>query len=69
MKKQHKKWLGRALVFAGLTTALVLGIIGYGKTKHRPTPPPPKKVVNIEVLDAKAKPHFDAANRNILYEG
>ena len=65
MKKQHKKWLGRALVFAGLTAALVLGIIGYCKTKNRPTPPPPKKTVSIEVLDAKAKPHFDEANGNI----
>lgn len=65
MKKQHKKWLGRALVFAGLSAALALGIIGYYTTKHRPTPPAPKKVVNIEVLDTKAKPHFDEANRNI----
>jgi len=65
MKKQHKKWLGRALVFAGLSAALVLGVIGYCTMKHRPTPPAPKKVVNIEVLDAKAKPHFDEANRNI----
>lgn len=65
MKKQHKKWLGRAIVFAGLSAALALGIIGYCTIKHRPTPPAPKRMVNIEVLDAKAKPHFDEANRNI----
>ena len=65
MKKQHKKLLGMALTFAGLTAALALGIIGSCTAKHRAVSAVPKHTVSIEELDAKAKPHFDAANRNI----
>ncbi len=65
MKKQHKKWLGMALVFAGLSAALVLGIIGSCTAKHRTVSSVPKQTVSIEELDAKAKPHFKAAEKNI----
>lgn len=57
-------WQG-SCPLGGLTPALVLDIIGYYRTKHRPTPPPSKKEVNNELLDAKGQPHFDEVNRNI----
>ena len=72
MKKQLKKWSGRTLVYAGLSAALVLGIIGsfYCVVKHHSVPPAvvpeqQQKKVDIEKLDAKAKPHFKAAEQNI----
>lgn len=65
MKKQHKKWLGMAFVFAGLSAALVLGIIGSRTAKTRTVSAVPKQTVSIEALDAKAKPHFKAAEQNI----
>ena len=67
MKKTHPE-LGRAFVFAGLTTALALGIIGscyYRRHTGVVTTTPPRQISRIEMLDAQARPHFDEARRNI----
>ena len=62
------KKLGRTLVFAGLTAALALGIIGscyYHRHPGAITTTTPKQISRIAMLDAQAKPHFDEAHRNI----
>ena len=67
MNKTHPE-LGRAFVFAGLTAALALGIIGSCCYRRHPgavTTTPPRQISRIEMLDAQAKPHFDEARRNI----
>ena len=67
MNKTHPE-LGRAFVFAGLTAALALGIIGsccYRRQSRAVTTTTPKQISRIEMLDAQARPHFDEARRNI----
>jgi len=67
MNKTHHE-LGRAFVFAGLTAALALGIIGsccYHRHPGAITTSNPRQISRIEMLDAQAKPHFDEARRNI----
>ena len=67
MNKKHYE-LGRAFVFAGLTAALALGIIGSCCYRRHPgaiTTTTPKQISRIAMLDAQAKPHFDEARRNI----
>ena len=67
MNKTHPE-LGRAFVFAGLTAALALGIIGSCCYRRHPgaiTTTSPKQISRIAMLDAQAKPHFDEARRNI----
>ena len=67
MNKTHPE-LGRAFVFAGLTAALALGIIGSCCYRRHPgavTSTLPRQISRIEMLDAQAKPHFDEARRNI----
>ena len=67
MNKTHPE-LGRAFVFAGLTAALALGIIGSCYYRRHPgavTSTLPRQISRIEMLDAQAKPHFDEARRNI----
>ena len=60
--------LGRAFVFAGLTVALALGIIGscyYHRHPGAVTTTNPRQISRVAMLDAQAKPHFDEARRNI----
>ena len=67
MNKTHPE-LGRAFVFAGLTAALALGIIGSCCYRRQPgavTTTTPRQISRIAMLDAQAKPHFDEARRNI----
>jgi hypothetical protein len=67
MNKTHHE-LGRAFVFAGLTAALALGIIGsccYRRQTGVATATSPKQISRIEMLDAQARPHFEEARRNI----
>ena len=66
MKKTHPEF-GRAFVFAGLTAALALGIIGSCYRRHTGavTTTQPRQISRIEMLDAQARPHFDEARRNI----
>ena len=67
MNKKHYE-LGRLLVFAGLTTALALGIIGSCCYRRHPgavTASHPRQISRIEMLDAQARPHFEEARRNI----
>lgn len=67
MNKTHHE-LGRTFVFAGLTAALALGIIGsccYHRHPGAITTSNPRQISRIEMLDAQAKPHFDEARRNI----
>ena len=67
MNKTHPE-LGRTLVFAGLTAALALGIIGscyYLRQPGAVTTSNPRQINRIAMLDAQAKPHFDEARRNI----
>ena len=67
MKKTHPE-LGRAFVFAGLTAALALGIIGsccYRRQTGVATSTSLKQISRIEMLDAQARPHFEEARRNI----
>ena len=67
MNKTHYE-LGRAFVFAGLTAALALGIIGsccYRRHTGAVTTTPPRQISRIEMLGAQARPHFDEARRNI----
>ena len=67
MNKTHHK-LGRAFVFAGLTAALALGIIGsccYHRHPGAVTTTNPRQINRIAMLDAQARPHFDEARRNI----
>ena len=67
MNKTHHE-LGRAFVFAGLTAALALGIIGSCCYRRHPgavTSTTPRQISRIEVLDAQPRPHFEEARRNI----
>ena len=67
MNKTHPE-LGRTFVFAGLTAALALGIIGscyYLRQPGAVTTSNPRQINRIAMLDAQAKPHFDEARRNI----
>jgi hypothetical protein len=67
MNKTHPE-LGRTFVFAGLTAALALGIIGSCHLCRQTgaiTTTSPKQISRIAMLDAQAKPHFDEARRNI----
>ena len=67
MNKTHHE-LGRAFVFAGLTAALALGIIGSCCYRRHPgaiTTSNPRQINRITMLDAQAKPYFDEARRNI----
>ena len=51
---------GGALVFAGLLTALTLGVLGSCSLRAVPV-----LVADINDLDEKAQPHFDEARQNI----
>ena len=67
MNKTHHE-LSRAFVFAGLTAALALGIIGSCCYRRHPgavITSNPRQISRIEMLDAQARPHFDEARRNI----
>ena len=67
MNKTHHE-LGRAFVFAGLTAALALGIIGscyYLRQPGAVTTTNPRQISRIAMLDAQAKPYFNEARRNI----
>ena len=59
MKHPHFPF-GGAFAFAGLLTALTLGVIGSRSLRAVPV-----LVADIDDLDAKAQPHFDEARRNI----
>ena len=59
MKHPHNRF-GRTLVFAGLLTALCLGIVGSCSLRAVPV-----LVADIDDLDAQAQPFFDEARRNI----
>ena len=59
MKHPHNRF-GRTFVFAGLLTALCLGIVGSCSLRAVPV-----LVADIDDLDAKAQPYFDEARRNI----
>ena len=59
MKTPHNRF-GRTLVFAGLLTALCLGIVGSCSLRAVPV-----LIADIDDLDAKAQPYFDEARRNI----
>ena len=59
MKTPHNRF-GRTLIFAGLLTALCLGIVGSCTLRSVPV-----LVADIDDLDAKAQPYFDDARRNV----
>ena len=59
MKPPHNRF-GRTFIFAGLLTALSLGVIGSCSLRAVPV-----LVADIDDLDAKAQPYFDEAHRNI----
>ena len=59
MKHPHYGF-GGAFAFAGLLTALTLGVIGSCSLRAVPV-----LVADIDDLDAKAQPHFNEARRNI----
>jgi len=59
MKQPHFLF-GRAFVFAGLLTALTLGVLGSCSLRAVPV-----LITDIDELDTKAQPHFDEARRNI----
>jgi hypothetical protein len=59
MKHPHYRF-GVAFIIAGLLAALSLGVIGSCSLRAVPV-----LVADIDDLDAKARPHFDEARRNI----
>ncbi|MDD6337943.1 MAG: hypothetical protein PUC15_06125 [Lentisphaeria bacterium] len=59
MKHPHFPF-GAAFVFAGLLAALSLGVLGSCSLRAVPV-----LIADIDNLDAKARPHFDEASRNV----
>ena len=53
----------RAVVWIGLAAAIALCAVG-GIVHHRARPPR-AAIPSIEELDARARPHFDEAERNV----
>ncbi|MCQ2353263.1 MAG: hypothetical protein MJ033_07275 [Victivallaceae bacterium] len=62
-EKPHKTSRNGAL-YTGLTAALILGAGGSIILSANP-PKPPFRWVSLETLDARARPYFDQARRNI----
>ena len=54
------KKTGLVVFYTGLLAALSLGVIGSCSLRHAPVP-----LAEIERMDAKARPYFDEARRNI----
>ena len=61
MKKHHV--IGKTLVFAGLTLAVLLGVAGL--RSHRTTIKLAGKSASITELDQRARPFFEEAQRNV----